>query len=67
MLSAAVEFCVDGFDRNGVLRREPVQQRQPVEAFAEAPRKLIAPALAAQASPLADLLHGHSVDQHGMH
>ena len=35
------------FDRNWVRRREPVDQRQPIEAFAESPREIILPALAA--------------------
>ena len=49
------------------LRRKAVDQRQPVEAFAKPSRKIVDPALAAQTSALADLLHGHAEDQHLMH
>src|SRR4051812_15952277 len=31
------------FDRKGVLGRNPVDQRQPVEAFAEPPREIVFP------------------------
>ena len=34
---ASFDLALEGFGGNGMFRREPVQQRQPVEAFAEAP------------------------------
>src|SRR5581483_9120020 len=46
-----------------LFRREAVDQRQPVEAFLEAPCKIVVPALALQPAPLPDLLHAHAVDQ----
>src|ERR1700753_1467321 len=49
------------------LRREPIDQRQPVEALAKSPREIVDPALAAQPSPLPDLLHGHAENQDLMH
>ena len=50
-----------------MLGRKPVDQRQPVEAFAESPREIVVPALGAQSPPLPDLLHGQAVDQDIMH
>ena len=47
--------------------REPVQQCQPVEAFAKSPREIVDPALTHEATALADLLHGHAENQHLMH
>src|ERR1700683_5075431 len=42
------------------LRRKPVNQRQPVEALPQAPRKIVGPALSVQPAPLPALLHGHA-------
>src|SRR5258708_7452894 len=49
------------------LRREPVDQRQPVEAFPESAREIIEPALPAKSSPLPDLLQGQAQNQDLMH
>jgi len=57
----------ESFDGNRMLGREPIQQRQPVEAFAEPPCKIVAPAFGTQSPPLADLLHGQPLNQHVMH
>src|ERR1700754_3893872 len=48
-------------------RRKPIHQRQPVEAFAQAARKIVVPALATQSAPLSDLRHAHAMDQDVMH
>jgi hypothetical protein len=37
------------------------------KAFLEPPREIVLPALGTQASPLSDLLHGHSLDQDIVH
>ncbi len=50
-----------------LLRGKPVDQRQPVETFAESPREIVDPALAAQSTALPDLLHRHAEDQDLMH
>src|SRR5258708_22566047 len=49
------------------LRRESIDQRETVEAFAEPPREIVDPALPAQSAPLPDLLHCHPQDQDLMH
>src|ERR1700676_3715139 len=49
------------------LCRESVDQRQPVETLAEAPREIVDPALPAQAAPLPELLHRHALNQNLMH
>jgi hypothetical protein len=46
---------------------QTVDQRQPVEALAQSPREIVAPALGAQPAPLPDLLHGHAQNQDLMH
>src|ERR1700747_21781 len=50
-----------------LLRRKSVDQRQPIEALFEAPRKIVVPALALQPAALPDLLHGQALDQDVMH
>src|SRR5665213_2359229 len=50
-----------------LLGRKSIGLRQPVEAFAKPPGKIVDPALAAQPSPLADLLHRHPQNQDLMH
>src|SRR4029078_3151147 len=55
------------FGRNGVLGRKPVDQRQPIQAFAEPPREIIFPALGAQSPLLPDLRHGQAVNEDIMH
>jgi hypothetical protein len=49
------------------LRREPIDQRQPVKAFPESSREIVDPALASQSAPLPDLLHRHAKNQDLMH
>src|SRR5258708_14500816 len=55
------------FDWNGVFGREPIDQRQPVEALAESPGEIVLPALGAQSPLLADLRHGQAVDEDVVH
>src|SRR5882724_676302 len=55
------------FDRNGVFGREPIDQRQPVEALAESPGEIVLPALGAQSPLLADLRHGQAMDEDVVH
>src|SRR5262245_17823334 len=56
----------EAFDGYAGGRGEAVEQRKPIQAFLEAPREIILPALRGQAAPLANLLHGHAQDQHFM-
>ena len=58
---ASAREAFDGYARG---RGEAVEQRKPIQAFLEAPRQIILPALGGQAAPLANLLHGHAQDQH---
>src|SRR5215510_346959 len=60
---ASAREAFDGYARG---RGEAVEQRKPIQAFLEAPREIIPPALGGQAAPLAGLLHGHAQDQHFM-
>src|SRR5882724_9356543 len=67
---STVGRCHGGSDRlDGLplLRREPINQRQPVETFPESAREIIDPALPARSAPLPDLLHGHAQNQNLMH
>ena len=50
-----------------LLRREPVNQREPVETFPKPSYEIILPALGAQSTSLPDLLHRHALDQNVMH
>jgi hypothetical protein len=47
-------------------RCESIDQRQPVETFAEPPREIVVRTLAPQSPPLRDLRHGHAEDQNVM-
>src|SRR5260370_7558083 len=49
------------------LRRESIDQRQPIQTLPESAREIIDPALAAQTAPLPDLLHRHAQNQNLMH
>ena len=46
-----------------LLRRKPVDQRQPIKAFPEPSYKIVLPALGTQSAPFPDLLHRHALDQ----
>src|SRR5579863_4033800 len=50
-----------------VRARKALSLRQAIEALLKTTRKIILPALAAQAAPHADLLHGEPEHQHVMH
>jgi hypothetical protein len=54
----------EGFNGDASRRRKAVDQRKPIEAFLEAPRKIISPALTAEVAPFPYLLHVHAQDQH---
>src|SRR5215510_10237825 len=56
----------EAFDGYASRRRKPVSQCESIQAFLEAPRKVVLPALGGQATLFADLLHGHAQDQHLM-
>src|SRR5436190_9772746 len=56
----------EAFDGHAGGRCEAVEQRETVQAFLQAPGKIVLPALGGQAAPFANLLHGHAEDQHFM-
>ena len=48
-------------------RRKAVNQRQPIQAFAESFREIVHPALAGEPAPLTDFFHGQAENQNLMH
>jgi hypothetical protein len=50
-----------------LLRRKPINQRQPIKALAKSAGEIIGPALGAQAAPQPDLLHRQAENQNLVH